>query len=293
MNDKLKVAILGSGLIGTDLLMKINRSENLICTAFIGRNFNSPRMSIAANLGIKVSDKGINEIINNPGLCDIVFDATSAQAHKQHAPILKELGLLAIDLTPAKVGKMCVPAVNLNDCLAQDNVNMVTCGGQASIPLAYAISKANSNVSYIEAVSTIASRSAGPATRLNLDEYIDTTENGLKQFTNVKLTKAILILNPAQPCIDMQTTVFAIADKPDLARTKIEVRRIVEYIQSYVPGYQLVVEPTLEGKRIVVMVRVKGCGDYLPAFAGNLDIINCAAINMAERYAKVWRGKVL
>jgi len=278
---------LGSGLIGTDLLIKIIRSEYLQCTSFIGRNANSSRMAKAISLGIPVSDKGINEIIDNPGLCDFVFDATSAHAHKDHAPILEKMGKIAIDLTPARIGEMCVPAVNMSKCLELKNVNMVTCGGQASIPLAYAISKAHSHVEYIEVISTIASRSAGPATRANLDEYIETTELGLKQFTGADRTKAILVVNPAQPCIDMQTTVCALVGKPNIEKTKIEINNMIKTIQTYVPGYQLVVEPTIEDNRIIVMIRVRGRGDYLPSYAGNLDIINCAAIAMAEEYARL------
>jgi len=283
---KLKTAILGSGLIGTDLLVKILRSEYLECTAFIGRNLQSRGMSKAMSLGVKISDKSIDEIAQNPSSYELVFDATSAQNHKIHAPILEKLGILAIDMTPAKVGGMCIPGVNLHDCVSLMNVNMVTCGGQASIPLAHVIGQVHKDVEYIEVVSTIASRSAGPATRANLDEYIETTESGVKQFSGAKKTKAILVLNPAQPCINMQTTVFARVANPDMERLKPAIDAMVKKIQAYVPGYQIAVSPTLENGRIMVMVRVQGLGDFLPSYAGNLDIINCAAIAMAEEYAK-------
>lgn len=285
---KMKVIILGSGLIGTDLLIKIMRSPVLECTGFIGRSSNSTRMSKAISLGVPVSDKGINAIIENPSICDLVFDATSASAHIEHAPIFEKLGKIAIDLTPAKIGKMCVPAVNLQECLNLKNVNMVTCGGQASIPLAYAIGethKDNGGIEYIETVSTISSRSAGPATRSNLDEYIETTEYGIKYFSEAKKSKAILVLNPAEPCINMQTTVCAVVKNPNMEKLKTKVHEIVNSIKRYVPGYQLVVEPTLENGRIIMMIRVTGLGDFLPSYAGNLDIINCAAIAMAEEYA--------
>lgn len=283
---KLRTAILGSGLIGTDLLVKIIRSPLLECSFFIGRNLQSKGMAKALSLGVRISDQSLDAIARDPSSCDLVFDATSAHGHKLHAPVLEKLGKLAIDLTPAQVGGMCVPGVNLAECLGQNNVNMVTCGGQASIPLAYVVGKVHEDVDYIEVVSTISSRSAGPATRANLDEYIETTEKGLKHFSGAKKTKAILVLNPAQPCINMQTTVMARVARPDMPALRDGVTEMVSRIQKYVPGYKLVVEPELEGDRVIMMVRVQGLGDYLPSYAGNLDIINCAAIAMAEEYAK-------
>jgi acetaldehyde dehydrogenase len=287
-NKKLKVAILGSGLIGTDLLVKILRSKYLDCTLFVGRNLQSQGMSKAVSLGVPVSDRSIEAISENPKKCELVFDATSAHCHKMiHAPIFKKLGIIAIDMTPAQVGSMCIPAVNLKDCLNKDNVNMVTCGGQASTPIAYAIGQVHKDVDYIEVISTIASRSAGPATRANLDEYIETTEKGIKMFSGAKKAKAVLVLNPAQPCINMQTTVFAKIANPKMAEIKASVDGIVKKIQRYVPGYNLVISPTYENNRVTTMVRVHGIGDYLPSYAGNLDIINCAAVATAEEYAKM------
>lgn len=284
--SKLKIAILGSGNIGTDLLVKVMRSNFLECTVFIGRNLNSSGMQKALELGVNVSSDSIDYIVKNPDCCDLVFDATSASSHIEHEPILKSLNKRIIDLTPAKLGLMCVPSVNLNDSLSEFNVNMITCGGQASIPVAYAIGQTQKDIEYIEVVSTIASRSAGPATRQNLDEYIKTTEDGIKQFSGAKYTKAILNLNPAEPCVNMQTTIFAKVKKIDLAPLNIFLADIVKKIQIYVPGYELILGPIIENDRIVVMVRVKGLGDYLPQYAGNLDIINCAAVAMAEEYAK-------
>ena len=284
--QKIKVAILGSGNIGTDLLIKVLRSPYLECGAFIGRSFSSSGMAKAQSLGVTVSADSISYIEKNPGCCDLVFDATSAKDHQIHAPIFERLGKIAIDLTPAKIGTMCVPAVNMRECLDMTNVNMVTCGGQASIPVAYALGKTQTQIDYIEVISSIASRSAGPATRINLDEYIHTTEAGIKKFSGARRTKAILNLNPAQPCINMQTTILAKIENPDLEKLKPVLAEIVKSIQQYVPGYELLVGPTVENGRVVVMVRVKGLGDYLPAYAGNLDIINCAAVTMAEEYAK-------
>lgn len=285
-NNKLKVSILGSGNIGTDLLVKILRSSFLDCKLFIGKNLESKGMIKARSLGAAISDKSIDAIIENPDCCDLVFDATSALCHKYHAAILKNLGKQVIDLTPAKIGAMCVPAVNLENCLSFENLNMVTCGGQASVPLAYVIGQVHNDVEYIEVVSTISSKSAGPATRVNIDEYICTTEQALSDFSGCKKVKAILNLNPAQPCIDMQTTVFAKTKNPNITRLKQDIDAMVSKVQVYVPGYQLVVAPVVEGNKIMMMVRVRGLGDYLPSYAGNLDIINCAAIVAAEEYAK-------
>jgi acetaldehyde dehydrogenase (acetylating) len=289
--QKMRVAILGSGNIGTDLLIKVLRSPYLEASLFIGRNLASPGMVKAHSLGVPISDQSIDAIIRDPGCCDLVFDATSATDAKRHWNILEKLGKVVIDMTPAKVGEMCVPAVNLSAALEHPNLNMITCGGQASIPLAYLIGQTQTDVEYIETVSSIASRSAGPATRINIDEYIETTEKALQAFSGAKSAKAILILNPAQPCIDMQTTVFAKVASPDIKRLQAAIGKMVTNIQQYVPGYQMLVEPTLEGGRIVVTVKVQGRGDYLPKYAGNLDIINCAAIAAAEECAKEWVEK--
>lgn len=283
---KLGVAILGTGNIGTDLLVKVLRSPVLECRLFAGRNLSSPGMTKASLLNVPVSARGIAGIAGLKNELALVFDATSALDHVKHAPQLAEMGVVAVDLTPAKVGRMCVPAVNLAECLGEPNINMITCGGQAAIPLAHAIKTANPGVEYIEAVSSIASRSAGPATRINLDEYLQTTEHGLELFGGCARTKAILNLNPAQPCVHMQTTVMAKIAKPDLARTRLAVAEMVARIKAYIPGYQLILEPMLENGRLVAMVRVDGLGDYLPRYAGNLDIINCAAIAFAEAYAR-------
>lgn len=283
---KIGVAILGTGNIGTDLLVKVLRSPVLECRLFAGRNLSSPGMTKASLLGVPVSARGIDAIVERRSELSLVFDATSAMDHQKHAPLLARHELVAVDLTPAKVGRMCVPAVNLEECLREPNVNMITCGGQASIPLAHAIKTANPGVEYLEAVSSIASRSAGPATRINLDEYLQTTERGLEVFGGCARTKAILNLNPAQPCVHMQTTIMAKIAQPDLERTRAEVAAMVAKLQRYIPGYQLVLAPMIDGRRLVAMARVDGLGDYLPRYAGNLDIINCAAIAFAEAYAQ-------
>lgn len=284
---KLKIAIIGTGNIGTDLMVKVMRSNHLICTLFSGRNFNSAGMKRANALGVAISDRGIEAIVNDPSICDVVFDCTSAQAHNEHWMILDKLGKTVIDMTPAKLGELCVPAINAAECLAtgERNINMITCGGQSSIPIAYAISQVHANIEYIEVASSIASRSAGPATRHNLDEYIETTQEALQAFAGAHRAKAILILNPANPPIDMQTTIYAKIAEPDLPAIQASVTAMVETLKQYVPGYQLIVPPTIEGGKVFTTIRVLGAGDYLPQYAGNLDIINCAAIAMAERIA--------
>ena len=283
---KLRAAILGSGNIGTDLLIKLTRSANIKCVIMASRNFNSPGMRKASLLNVKTSDRGIEALLEEPSTYDIVFDATSAPAHIEHWNSLKKLGKHVIDLTPAKLGKMCIPPINAAECMTGGNVNMVTCGGQSAIPIAYALSRVHSDIEYIEIVSSIASRSAGPATRLNIDEYISTTEDALKQFTNVKHTKSILILNPAHPPIHMQTSIYAKIKNPDIQSLHREVKVMTEKVCSYVPGFQLILPPTLEGDKVMTTIRVDGLGDYLPTYAGNLDIISCAALELAELIAK-------
>jgi acetaldehyde dehydrogenase (acetylating) len=286
--NKLKIAIIGTGNIGADLMVKVMRSDSMTCTLFAGRNFNSAGMKRANALGVTISDRGIEAIVNDPAICDVVFDCTSAQAHTEHWAILQKLGKTVIDMTPAKLGELCVPAINAKECLATGarNINMITCGGQSSIPIANAIAQVHSNIEYIEVASSIASRSAGPATRHNLDEYIETTQDALQKFSGAKRTKAILILNPANPPIDMQTTIYAKISDPDLPAIQVVVAAMVEKIKQYVPGYHLIVPPSIEGGKVIVTVKVVGAGDYLPQYAGNLDIINCAAITMAELFAK-------
>jgi acetaldehyde dehydrogenase len=287
-SKKLKIAIVGTGNIGTDLLVKTMRSDYLTCTLFAGRNFNSSGMKRANDLGVTISDRGIQAIVSDPSICDLVFDCTSAHAHIEHWAILRNLGKTVIDMTPAKLGELCVPAINAAECLATGarNINMITCGGQASIPIANAISQVHGNIEYIEVASSIASRSAGPATRYNLDEYIETTQDALQKLSGARRTKAILILNPANPPIDMQTTIYARINEPNIGAIMESVVAMVEKIRAYVPGYQLIVPPTIEGGKIITTVKVLGAGDYLPQYAGNLDIINCAAIAMAELIAK-------
>lgn len=285
LKQKVQVAIIGTGNIGTDLLVKIKRSKVLECNLFTGQNKKSIGLQLAKKLGIPTSISSIEEIIKNPACCQIVFDATSAEAHLKHAPILKKLGKFTIDMTPSRYGKMCIPILNLNDCMKVDNVNMVTCGGQATTPLVNAIMKVHPETKYVEIVASIAAKSAGIGTRNNIDEYTQTTAEGIKFFTKVPQAKAIIIINPAEPPIMMHNTIYALIKKPNLKVLRNELKKISSMIKKYVPGYHLTLGPVEENGRLTIMNEVRGLGDFLPVYAGNLDIINCAAIEVAENYA--------
>ena len=283
---KIKVGIIGTGNIGTDLLLKLKRSKVLECGMFTGRNADSKGIAIAKELGVLTSAESIAAIQNAPDCCDIVFDATSAGAHKMNAPVLKDLGKFSIDLTPSRVGKMCVPVLNMEECLEETEVNLITCGGQATTPIAYAISRVHPETRYIEIVATIASKSAGKGTRDNIDEFTQTTRDALTEFTGIKKTKAIIVLNPAEPPLTMHNTIYALIDNPDMDAITKAVLDMERNIKRYVPGYKIVLPPTFENGRVTTTLQVVGLGDYLPKYSGNLDIITCAAIEIAENYAK-------
>lgn len=285
-NRKVKVGIIGTGNIGTDILLKLKRSDVLECGMFTGRNPDSKGIKIAQEMGVATSTESIQAIENNPDCCEIVFDATSAAVHRANAPLLKKLGKFAIDLTPAHVGKMCVPVLNLEECLNEHNVNLITCGGQATAPIAAAISRVHPDTKYIEIVATIASKSAGIGTRNNIDEFTQTTRDALTQFTGIANTKAIIVLNPAEPPITMHNTLYALIDNPDMNAIGKSVHEMEKEIKKYVPGYSIIMEPTYENGRVTTTLQVVGLGDYLPKYSGNLDIITCAAIRIAEEYAR-------
>jgi len=284
--QKIKVGIIGTGNIGTDLLMKVQRSDILECGIFAGKNPDSTGIKKAKSMGVKVSFNSIKAIQDDPDCCAIVFDATSAKIHLLNAPILKQLGKFTIDLTPSQIGKMCIPVINLAECLSCDNVNLVTCGGQAVTPIAYAIMRAHPETEYIEVVASIASKSAGSGTRANIDEYTQATKDAVTIFTGVRKAKAIIVLNPAEPPILMHNTVYARIEKPNIEKIAAQVISMAKKIQKYVPGYKIVLGPVIENNRITTMVEVVGRGDFLPKYSGNLDIITCAAVNVAEEFAK-------
>lgn len=286
IKKKIKVGIIGTGNIGSDLLVKILRSPVLECGVFTGQNPDSEGIKRAKTLGVKTSFKSIKAIIDNPDCCEIVFDATSAQGHQYNAPILKKLKKFVIDMTPSKIGKMCIPIINLDKSLKELNINMVSCGGQATIPIVMAIMKISPDTEYVEIVSSIASKSAGIGTRNNIDEYTQTTSEAIVFFSGVPKAKAIVNLNPADPPILMHNTIYAKIKNPKMDLITKEIKKVVKKIQSYVPKYKLVLEPVYDNGRLTTMIEVIGRGDFLPVYAGNLDIINCAAIAVAEEYAR-------
>ncbi|MEW9670947.1 acetaldehyde dehydrogenase (acetylating) [Ammoniphilus sp. 3BR4] len=285
--SKLKVAILGSGNIGTDLMMKLERSNTLQLTTVIGIDPESDGLRRAKEHGYEVIDTGIEGFLERPELADLVFDATSAKAHIRHAKLLKEAGKLVLDLTPAAVGALVVPPVNLGERIEETNVNLITCGGQATIPIVHAINRV-SPVAYAEIVATISSKSAGPGTRANIDEFTETTSRGIEVIGGAKKGKAIIILNPAEPPILMRDTVHALVEEGTMDEAAISqsIQEMVSTVQSYVPGYRLRTEPIFDGNRVTVFLEVEGAGDYLPKYSGNLDIMTAAAVKVAEELAK-------
>lgn len=282
---KVKVGIVGTGNIGSDLLMKVMRSDVIECGIFAGHSPSSKGIARARELGVPVTYDSIRYIEENPECCQIVFDATSAKVHRENAAILKKLGKYAIDLTPAHIGPFCVPQVNLEEAMEQVNVNCVTCGGQATVPLAKAISSV-ADVEYLEIVATIASRSAGSGTRDNIDEFTQATKEALIELGGIKKAKAIIILNPAEPPITMHNTIYALIDEPDMEAIRRAVGQAEKELQRYVPGYKVVLGPVYENGRVTTSIEVTGSADFLPAYAGNLDIITCAAVEIAENYAR-------
>ena len=288
----IRCAVVGSGNIGSDLIAKLNRSALLEPTLLVGIDPASDGLRRAREMGIATTADGVDEIINNAGCFDVVFEATSAEVHKSHAERYRAAGILAFDLTPAAVGPYVVPAVNLSESKLSPNLNLVTCGGQATIPIVASLS-ALGTVPYAEIVATIASRAAGPGTRANIDEFTETTADALVQVGKATAAKAIIILNPADPPLIMRNSVFAaVAATVSEADIVASVEQMVESVQRYVPGYRLVTPVQVQpgagpggATKVSVIVEVVGGGDYLPVYAGNLDIITAAAVAAAERLA--------
>jgi acetaldehyde/propanal dehydrogenase len=290
MSKKITCALIGPGNIGTDLLAKVRRSPVLEPVWMVGVDPQSDGLKKARELGLKTTAEGVDGLLPHvkaDGI-QIAFDATSAYAHAEHSRKLNALGVMMIDLTPAAIGPYCVPPVNLKAHVGKRemNVNMVTCGGQATVPLVAAVSRVQP-VRYGEIVATVASRSAGPGTRKNIDEFTRTTAGAVEKVGGAKVGKAIIIINPADPPLMMRDTVHCLTeDPPDQARITASIQEMIAEVQRYVPGYRLVNGPIFDGNRVSIFMEVAGLGDYLPKYAGNLDIMTAAAARTAEMFAE-------
>jgi acetaldehyde/propanal dehydrogenase len=289
-SPKIKCALIGPGNIGTDLLAKLQRSAVLEPVWMVGIDPESDGLKRAQAMGIKTTAEGVDGLL--PHVLEdgvqIAFDATSAYIHADNSRKLNALGVLMIDLTPAAIGPFCVPPVNLMSHMGQGamNVNMVTCGGQATIPMVAAVSRVQP-VRYGEIVATVASRSVGPGTRKNIDEFTRTTAGAVEQIGGAKKGKAIIVINPAEPALMMRDTVHCLTETtPDQAAITASIHQMIAEVQKYVPGYKLVNGPMFDGNRVSVYLEVEGLGDYLPKFAGNLDIMTAAAARTAEMFAE-------
>ncbi|MBM3939473.1 MAG: acetaldehyde dehydrogenase (acetylating) [SAR202 cluster bacterium] len=284
MAERIKCAIVGSGNIGTDLMMKLHDHPTLELTMVVGIDPKSEGLALAKQAGYFTTHEGIEGFNKHHEMAKIVFEATSAKAHMYNAPIYKELGKIAIDLTPAAIGPYVVPYVNIGDVLDESNVNLITCGGQATIPIVAAVSKV-ARVPYAEIVATIASKSAGPGTRQNIDEFTVTTATGIVRIGGAEKGKAIIILNPAEPPIMMRDTIYCQVEDMDREAILTSIKETVKRIQKYVPGYHLKNDPIFYEDRVVTTVEVEGAGMFLPKYAGNLDIMTAAAVEVADQFA--------
>jgi len=293
--EQIPVAVLGSGNIATDLLYKLKRSKILKPTVMAGIIPDSAGLARARQEALMTTAEGIDGLLQHAEHFEIVFEATTASAHVRHAPLLKQARKIAIDLTPAAVGPYVVPPVNLQVHVGEPNVNLVSCGGQATVPLVRAM-RAVAPVEYSEIVATIASKSAGPGTRQNIDEFTDTTARGLERIGGASRGKAVIVLNPAEPPILMRNTIYGIVEESDPEELRKSIEEMVARIQEYVPGYRLRAKPLIEDlpgrqrKKVTLYVEVEGAGDYLPRYAGNLDIMTSAAVKVGEEIGKHLRA---
>jgi len=292
---KIKCALIGSGNIGTDLIYKILRSEVLEPVWMVGIDPESEGLARAKKMGLKVTAGGVDALLPHikEDEIQIAFDATSAYVHAENSRKLNELGVFMIDLTPAAIGPLCVPPVNLADLGETMNVNMISCAGQATIPIVNAVSRIQS-VEYAEIIASLSSVSVGPGTRANLDEFTYTTSNAVCKVGGARKGKALAIINPADPPMLMRNTIYCLTDdEPDQQKITESILTMIEQVQKYVPGYKLVNGPVFEDKKVSVFMEVAGLGDYLPTYAGNLDIMTAAACRTAEMFAtKLQEGSI-
>ena len=290
MTKKIRCALIGPGNIGTDLLYKLKRSPVLEPVWMVGIDATSEGLARAREMGLKTTSEGVDGLLPHVIADDIrvAFDATSAYAHAENSRKLNELGVLMIDLTPAAIGPYCVPPVNLKEHVGklEMNVNMVTCGGQATIPMVAAVSRVQP-VAYGEIVATVSSRSIGPGTRKNIDEFTRTTAGAIEKVGGAKEGKAIIIVNPAEPPLMMRDTIHCLTEsEPDRDAITASVHAMLAEVQKYVPGYRLKNGPVFDGNRVSIFMEVEGLGDYLPKYAGNLDIMTAAGLRTAEMFAE-------
>ncbi len=290
MAKKLRAIIIGPGNIGTDLLIKMQRSNWLEPVWMVGIDPDSDGLKRAQTMGIKTTSEGVDGVLAHIVADDIgiAFDATSAYIHGENSRKLNELGVLMVDLTPAAIGPYCIPPVNLADHARnlEMNVNMVTCGGQATIPMVHAVSRVQA-VDYGEIIATVSSKSIGPGTRMNIDEFTRTTAGGVEKVGGAKQGKAIIVVNPAEPPLLMRDTVHCLTEQqPDEQAITSSVHKMITEVQKYVTGYRLVNGPVFDGNRVTMFLEVEGLGDYLPKYAGNLDIMTAAALRTGEMFAE-------
>jgi len=291
MNEnRVNVAIIGPGNIGTDLMYKIiNRSKFMNLKLMVGIYSNSEGLKRAHDLGIEASSNGIDTVLRDKST-KIAFDATTASAHLKNAPLLERAGIRAIDLTPAAVGPYVCPIINMDEHLNRPNINLITCGAQATIVIVAAISCVT-KVKYAEIVATIASKSAGPGTRQNIDEFTQTTARALEVLGKAEKGKAIIILNPAEPPLIMRNTIYTVVEEQNKDKIVAAVGKMVKKVQEYVPGYRLRVPPIFDEDKVTTMIEVEGVGDFLPRYAGNLDIQTSVALAIGDRIAEKLVGE--
>lgn len=294
---KIRCALIGSGNIGTDLIYKLKRSAVLEPVWMVGIDPESDGLKRAAAMGLKTTHLGVDGLLPHVKAdnIQIAFDATSAYVHAENSRKLNELGVLMVDLTPAAIGPLCVPPVNLKEHAdkLEMNVNMISCAGQATIPMVYAVSRIQ-GVEYAEIIASLSSKSIGPGTRANLDEFTFTTSSALEKVGGAKKGKALAIINPAEPPMIMRNTVYCLTESsPDEVEITKSVKEMIAEVQKYVPGYRLVNGPIFEDNRVAIFLEVAGLGDYLPTYAGNLDIMTAAAARTAEMFAEeILAGKI-